>query len=69
MGEMCIGCVHRGGECSARCPWAYQEDAKVHECIHCGHDICEGDEYYDIDGEPWCEKCIYECLKYAELES
>jgi hypothetical protein len=27
-------------------------------CQSCGDEIFRGEEYYDIDGDPWCRKCI-----------
>lgn len=51
--------------CHPRCPNA-PEPLVIHYCIHCGVKIREGDCYYDIDGEPWCEDCIREACTYAE---
>ena len=41
--------------CHSRCPNADQP-ATIHLCEMCGEPICEGDEYYDMDGEAYCEK-------------
>lgn len=38
----------------------------IHTCIHCHVDICHGETYYDIDGEPWCEECINDAKKTAD---
>ena len=51
--------------CHPRCPNA-PEPPVIHNCIHCGVKIREGDYYYDIDGEPWCENCIKCSFTYAE---
>ena len=41
-------------------------------CCECGEVICEGDGYYCIDGEDYCEECGKEWLdrswKVATLE-
>jgi hypothetical protein len=34
----------------------------------CGEKIFDGDTYYDIEGEYWCEDCIDESRKTAEVE-
>lgn len=52
---MCEVCWHT--PCDSRCPNA-DEPPVIHNCIHCGIKISEGDTYYDIDGEPWCEDCV-----------
>ena len=62
---MCELC-HRT-PCHPRCPNA-PEPPVVHTCTHCGGDICNGDDYYDIDGEPWCEACVWGCRDTAEAE-
>ena len=61
---MCADC--RQSVCSPRCPNA-PEPKVVHTCINCGENIVEGDSYYNIDGEAWCESCISDCLTDAEL--
>ncbi|WP_099206196.1 hypothetical protein [Scatolibacter rhodanostii] len=38
----------------------------IHECVWCGSSILEGQDYYDIDGEPWCENCIKSSRTTAE---
>lgn len=40
----------------------------IKRCIQCGEDIREGDYYYDIDGEAWCEDCVKDCRREAERE-
>lgn len=61
---MCSVCM--SNPCNSRCPNA-EEEKTVHICMNCGEDIYEGDDYYDIDGEAWCEECIKDCKKTAEL--
>lgn len=41
------------------------EVEKMYVCDWCGEDICEGDEYYDIDGTKICCECISGCRKTA----
>ena len=53
--------------CDPRCPNA-PEPRVVHKCINCGESIREGDTFYDVDGEPWCEVCMKDCRKIAEVE-
>lgn len=36
-------------------------------CSECGAEIFEGEKYYNINGEPWCEECIEGTIKYAEI--
>ena len=62
---MCEEC-HRY-PCHPQCPNA-PGPVVVHSCINCGEDICDGDCFYDMDGEPWCEDCIHNRLKTAEQE-
>lgn len=63
---MCDICLQR--PCHPRCPNAPEPPA-VTECIHCGEKIYEGDGYYNVDGEPWCEDCISDCHHIAEGEN
>ena len=34
-------------------------------CECCGEPIYEGDEYFDICGDKWCEDCIRSCKREA----
>lgn len=34
------------------------EEEHVFICDACGGPIYEGENYYDIDGDKWCEECI-----------
>ena len=60
---MCDIC--RQSPCDSRCPNA-PDPPVAYECIHCDAEIYEGDSYYDIDGEPWCENCIKDAHTDAE---
>jgi hypothetical protein len=62
---MCDVCLHF--PCLSGCPNA-SDPLVVHECIHCGADIYEGNDYFNIDGEPWCEECITKARTQAERE-
>lgn len=62
---MCEYC--RQYVCPAACPNA-PEPPVFAECVGCGIDIMDGDDYYDIDGDYYCEDCIYERRKTAEVE-
>ena len=53
--------------CHPRCPNA-PEPPVAHRCVFCGCEIYEGEGYYDLDGEPWCEVCVKQCHTYAERE-
>lgn len=53
--------------CPANCPNA-PEPPVFAECSGCGTPILDGDDYYDVDGDYYCEDCIYECRKTAEVE-
>ena len=37
----------------------------VFTCNDCGDDICEGDDYYDIDDNPVCPDCIEKLRRTA----
>lgn len=43
--------------CDNRCPNA-PEPPHVFVCSGCGEPILEGDDYWEIMGEQWCECCI-----------
>ncbi len=53
--------------CHPRCPNA-PEPAVITNCIHCGTEIHVGEDYYDIDGEPWCYECIESARTNGEQE-
>lgn len=62
---MCDVCLKT--PCHSRCPNA-NEPSVVHKCLKCGEWIVEGDDFYDVDGEPWCEDCMRKCRRIAEVE-
>lgn len=54
---MCMECLR--SPCDPRCPNAPgPEEIPVFECSGCGRDIVDGEDYWDILGEQWCEDCI-----------
>lgn len=53
--------------CHPRCPNA-PDPVVVYTCVNCGEAIRDGECFYDMDGEPWCEDCIHIRLKMAEQE-
>ena len=62
---MCEIC--RQFKCPSACPNAPAPPV-FSKCYGCGADILDGDEYYDIDGDYYCDNCIYECRKTAEVD-
>lgn len=40
---------------------------KVYDCNDCGGDIMEGDGYYVVKGDVYCDNCIEHNHNYAEL--
>ena len=36
-------------------------------CSSCGEDILNGQDYWDVLGEQFCERCINRCHRIAEL--
>ena len=52
---MCDVCLR--SPCDNRCPNA-PDPPRVFICSGCGSAIMEGDDYWDIMGEQWCEICI-----------
>lgn len=62
---MCSECLQY--PCHPRCPNA-PEPHVVYQCECCGAEIREGDTFYDICDEIWCEYCIEECRREAESE-
>lgn len=54
---MCMECLR--SPCDPRCPNApAPEEIPVFVCSGCGRDIVDGEDYWDILGEQWCEECI-----------
>ena len=62
---MCEECLHY--KCPSQCPNA-PEPKRVFICSGCGGPIYDGDNYYDILGEQFCETCIEEARKEAEYD-
>lgn len=60
---MCHICLQT--PCHPRCPNANEPDLFA-LCVNCDRKIFEGDDYYELDGEPWCEDCIEKSRKTAE---
>lgn len=53
---MCEYCGHSGWH-SSGCPNAPDPEA-VYECKWCKESICEGDEYYELEGDYYHEECF-----------
>lgn len=62
---MCVECGK--SPCDYRCPNAPEPPA-VFVCSGCGDDILEGQDYWEVLGEQFCETCIDKCKHTAELE-
>lgn len=53
--------------CPSSCPNA-PEPPKFGKCAKCGEIIYDGDEYYEIDEKTYCEACVYESYRTAEVD-
>ena len=62
---MCEEC--RMNPCHPSCPNAPDPKA-VFICSFCGVEIFEGDDYWDIMGEQFCEGCIDKARREAVYE-
>jgi len=51
--------------CHPRCPNA-PEPTAVYVCKSCGAEIHEGEYYYVVGGEPYCDDCVSNDIAYAE---
>ncbi len=60
---MCDVC--RQSPCDPRCPNA-PEPQSVFICSGCGDPIYDGDDYYEIMGEQFCQNCIDDARRVAE---
>ena len=60
---MCDVC--RQSPCDPRCPNA-PEPKSVFICSGCGDLIYDGDDYYEIMGEQFCQNCIDDARRVAE---
>ena len=54
-------------KCPPRCPNAPEPKA-VFVCSGCGGSIYDGDYYYDVLGEQFCETCIKNSKMEAEYD-
>ena len=62
---MCEVC--RSTPCHPRCPNAPDpEEIPVFVCSGCGKDIVDGQDYWEIMGEQFCETCIDKARSTAE---
>lgn len=61
---MCDFCHHSPHLCG--CPEA-PEPIHIFICSECGESIYEGESYYDVMGEQFCEECMRGFLRTAEL--
>lgn len=39
------------------------QSKKVDDCQVCGHEICEGEDYYDVNGDIVCDNCNLEYMR------
>ena len=62
---MCDVCLKH--PCDPRCPNA-PDPPMVFICSGCGEPIRDGDDYYEIMGEQWCQSCIDEAREVAEYD-
>lgn len=62
---MCELCLQT--PCDERCPNAPLPKV-VFICSGCGDDIYDGEYYWDILGEQFCEKCIDEARRIANYD-
>lgn len=62
---MCELCLR--SPCDSRCPNA-PEPPIFALCRECGEPIYDGDEYYEIDGRNYCEACVLNGYRTAEVE-
>ena len=54
---MCQECLRI--PCHPRCPNAPEpEEIPVYVCSGCSKEIMDGEDYWEIMGEQWCEDCI-----------
>lgn len=59
---MCDVCRHI--PCDPRCPNA-PDPPSVFVCSGCGDFIYDGDDYWDVMGEQYCEDCMESMKKVA----
>lgn len=59
---MCEICLKT--PCHSLCP--NYEPTVVYHCSNCGGDICAYEDYYDLNGDKWCEACVHDSRREAE---
>ena len=62
---MCKICLTH--PCDSRCPNA-PEPPIYARCSMCEKPIYDGDDYYEIDDYNYCESCVRDCWKTAEVD-
>lgn len=62
---MCDVCLR--SPCHPSCPHA-PAPPSVFVCSGCGDDILDGDDYWDVLGEQFCENCIDSMRRVAEYD-
>lgn len=62
---MCELCMMH--PCHPRCPNSPEPPIFAH-CSFCGEPIYDGDDYYEIDDYKYCEACIHDSRKTAEVD-
>ena len=62
---MCDVCFK--SPCDPRCPNA-PDPPSVFVCSGCGDNIVDGEDYWDLLGEQFCENCINDARKVAEYD-
>lgn len=63
---MCKECGHY--ICPSNCPNSSYEEREVCRCEICNKPILEGDEYYEIGELNYCEDCVLNGYKVAEVD-
>lgn len=53
--------------CNSRCPNA-DDPRAVFVCSGCNHDIYEGEDYWDVLGEQFCQQCMDDAWRVAEYD-
>jgi hypothetical protein len=61
---MCDIC--RRSICPSSCPNA-PEPERFGTCSVCGAKILDGEDYYNINDDYWCEECIRDARRTAEV--
>lgn len=61
---MCYECGSH--PCVSSCPNAKR--IVCHKCVNCKDDIYDGEIFYNLNGDAWCEECIDEAKTFADYE-